>query len=46
MYEPYLGGTVTDLALYQISYPIVRSHILDGIEQELCRPVLAWFEVK
>ena len=41
VYEPYLGDAVSDLALYQTHYSIVRFHILDDIQQELCRPALA-----
>ena len=46
VYKPYLGDAVNDLVSYRISYPIIRFHILDKIQQGLCRPALAWFEVK
>ena len=45
-HKPYLGDNINDLVLYLISYPIVHFHILDEIQQGLCRPDLAWFEVK
>ena len=43
VYKPYV---VNDLVSYRVSYHIIRFHILDKIQQGLCRPALAWFEVK